>query len=67
MSRAQDNELTRTLSNSLFLKRTLAWDAALEQKVTALTADEVNAALRRHLSLDKLTVVKAGDFDKKQP
>ena len=67
VSRAQDNELTRTLSNSLFLKRTLAWDAALEQKVTALTADEVNAALRRHLSLDKLTVVKAGDFNKKQP
>ncbi len=67
VSRAQDNELTRTLTNSLFLKRTLAWDAALEQKVTALTADEVNAALRRHLNMDKLTVVKAGDFGKQQP
>jgi zinc protease len=67
VSRAQDNELTRALTNSLFLKRTLAWDAALEQKVTALTADEVNAVLRRHLSMDKLTIVKAGDFDKKQP
>ncbi len=67
VSRAQDNELTRALTNSLFLKRTLAWDAALEQKVAALTADQVNAALRRHLSMDKLTVVKAGDFDKKLP
>ncbi len=67
VSRAQDNELGRALTNSLFLKRTLAWDAALEQKVAALTADAVNAALRRHLTMDKLTVVKAGDFDKKQP
>lgn len=67
VSRAQDNELARTLTNSLFLKRTLAWDAALEQKVAALTADEVNAALRRHLSMDRMTVVKAGDFDKQKP
>ena len=67
VSRAQDNELTRALTNSLFLKRTLAWDAALEQKVVALTADEVNAALRRHLNMDRFTVVKAGDFDKRQP
>ncbi len=65
VSRAQDNELTRALANSLFLKRTLAWDAALEQKVAALTADELNAAMRRHLTLDKLSIVKAGDFDKK--
>ena len=29
---------------------------------TALTVDQVNAAFRRHVSLDRLSIVKAGDF-----
>jgi zinc protease len=62
VSRAQDGELTRSLANSLFLKRTLAWDAALEQKVSALTPDDVNSALRRKLDFSKLSIIKAGDF-----
>jgi zinc protease len=64
VGRAQDGELTRTLATDLFIKRTLAWDAALEQKVAALTPAQVNAAVRKWLPLDKLSMIKAGDFTK---
>ena len=64
VSRAQDNELVGRLSNYLFLNRTLAWDDAFEKKVTALTPDEIVAAMRRHLDPSKITIIKAGDFAK---
>ncbi|MEN2401002.1 insulinase family protein [Flavobacterium sp. MC2016-06] len=38
---------------------------ALESKVKALKVEEVNAALRKYVSLDKMTSIYAGDFDKK--
>ena len=37
----------------------------LEAKVKALKVEEVNAVLRKYLSLDKMTSVYAGDFNKK--
>ena len=42
--------------------RTLAWDEQMDAKLEALTVDQVNAAFRRHVSLDQLSIVKAGDF-----
>ena len=64
VSRAQDGELARKLSSYQFLNRKLAWDAALEQKVAALTSEQITAALQRQLDAGKLSVVKAGDFAK---
>jgi zinc protease len=60
--RAQDGGLARTLANYLFLGRTLEFDATLEQRMAKLTSEDVRQALGRHVSADKLTVVKAGDF-----
>ena len=57
-------QLARTLANDLFIGRTLAWDTALEKRVESLTAEQIVAALRRHLDLSKMTFVKAGDFEK---
>ncbi|OIV41324.1 M16 family metallopeptidase [Flavobacterium johnsoniae] len=37
----------------------------LEEKVKALKVDEVNNVLKKYLSLDKMTSVYAGDFNKK--
>jgi zinc protease len=62
VARAQDNELVGTLGHWLFVGRTLAWDAELEQKVMALDAAQIRAALQRHLVPEKFTIVKAGDF-----
>ena len=64
VSRAQDGELAGRLNNYNFLNRTLAWDADLEKKVEALTAEQIVAALRRHIDPAKISIVKAGDFAK---
>jgi zinc protease len=65
VSRSQDNELSRTLGHYLFLGRTLNWDAELEKKVMALDAEQIRAALNRHIAPGKFVVMKAGDFAKK--
>ncbi|BFM44229.1 pitrilysin family protein [Flavobacterium sp. CFS9] len=38
----------------------------LETKVKALKIEEVNAVVKKYLSLDKMTSIYAGDFNKKQ-
>jgi zinc protease len=62
VSRAQDNELASRLTNYLFLDRTLRWDADLETRIKALTPEQINAAMRRHLEPAQITIMKAGDF-----
>jgi len=64
VSRAQDNELAGKLNGYLFLNRTLAWDAEFEKKVTALTAEQINAAIRKVIDPNKISIIKAGDFAK---
>lgn len=64
VSRAQDDELASRLNSYLFFNRTLRWDADLEDKIRALTPDQVSAAMRRHIDPSKITIVKAGDFKK---
>ncbi|CAA9200132.1 M16 family metallopeptidase [Flavobacterium collinsii] len=39
---------------------------ALESKVKALKVEEVNSVVKKYLSLDKMTSIYAGDFNKKQ-
>ena len=64
VSRAQDAALARALTGNLYLKRTLAWDDAFEEKVKALSSEQILAAMRKYLDLSKMTIVKAGDFAK---
>ena len=64
LSRAQDRELSGRLNNYLFLNRTITWDAELESKINALTAEQISEAMRKYLTPDKITIVKAGDFAK---
>jgi predicted Zn-dependent peptidase len=42
--------------------RVLLYPDATEPKIRALTADQVNAAFRRHIDPANLSIVKAGDF-----
>jgi zinc protease len=62
LGRAQDASLSGQISSNLYFDRTFQIDAALEERIRALTLEEVNAAVRRHLDLTKMTIVKAGDF-----
>jgi zinc protease len=62
VARSQDQQLASKMASDLFVERTLKWDADVERKVAALTVAQVNAAVRRHIRLDAVTIVKAGDF-----
>lgn len=62
LSRSQDPALAARLAGYLNVGRTFAWDMAFEQRIAALTPEELREALRRHLDLSRLTVVSAGDF-----
>jgi zinc protease len=62
VARSQDAQLLNLIATRQEFGRTLAWDDQLDAKLEALTPDQVNAAFRRHVSLDQLSIVKAGDF-----
>jgi zinc protease len=64
-NRSQDRALAGAWAANLFLGRTFQFSKDFEDKVKALTVDDVNAALRKHIDPAKVTVVKAGDFSKK--
>ena len=42
--------------------RTLAWDAELDAKLSALTLGQVNAAFRRYVNPAAISIVNGGDF-----
>jgi zinc protease len=63
-SRSEDGSLVGLLAARQRFDRTLKFDGAIEAKVTALTADQVNAAFRKHIDPAGLLFVKAGDFKK---
>jgi zinc protease len=67
MSRAQDRELASRIATSLQWNRTLAFQAELEKQVLALTNEQIQAAFKKHLDPKRLTIVKAGDFNKAVP
>jgi zinc protease len=64
VNRAQDSVLARVLAARLYTNRTLSWDAEFEKKIAALTPEQITAALRRHIDPSKITIIKAGDFQK---
>ncbi len=64
LMRAQDPVLAGSLSNNLYFGRTMAWQTEHEDAIRSLTAERINAAVRRWIDLDKMTFVKAGDFAK---
>lgn len=64
VSRANDAELASKLSSNRFNDRTMAWDAALEEKVQALTTDQIVAAMKKYIVPENLSFFRAGDFKK---
>jgi zinc protease len=64
IGRSNDAGLAAKLGSYLELGRTLAWDAALEDKLQAVQVAQINAALRRYLDPEAMANVYAGDFAK---
>jgi zinc protease len=64
-NRAQDGTLASAWVSLLHLGRTFQWSKDFEAKLVALTPAQVSAAFRKYIDPKKLTVVTAGDFNKK--
>jgi zinc protease len=64
VGRTQDQGLARLLANRERFGRTMKFDEAFESRISSLTAEQVNSALRRHLDPAGFVIVRAGDFKK---
>ncbi|CAN5878460.1 pitrilysin family protein [soil metagenome] len=62
VARSNDPALRVTINNNIFYGRTMQFQAELEDRVRALTVQQVNDAVRRHIDPTKMVRVKAGDF-----
>jgi zinc protease len=60
----QDAPLAATLARDLRLGRTMAFIQQVDQALAALTAADVNAALKKYLHPDAMSAVFAGEFSK---
>jgi zinc protease len=54
--------LAGQLVNNSDLGRTFAWSRDFESKINALKTADVNAAFRKHIDPNKISIIKAGDF-----
>jgi zinc protease len=66
-ARANDGQVAAMLASQFITGRTMAYEAQLDARVRALTVNDVNAAIRRNISLSRISTVKAGDFKNKPP
>jgi zinc protease len=64
VARNTDSALAARLLSYAAVGRTFEWDRALENRIAALTPEDVRDALRRHVRVDGISTVKAGDFSK---
>jgi zinc protease len=62
LARGDDDNLASRLTSYLVLGRTFAWDMQLENRIAALTPEEIVETMRRYIDPAKLSVVEAGDF-----
>jgi zinc protease len=65
LARTQDARLAAALATQAYLGRTFAYSAKVDAEIAGLTADAVNAALRKYVKPDAFVGVYAGDFAKK--
>jgi len=64
VNRSDDRALAQLLGARDFDGRTMSWDDELQNRVMSLTPDDIRAAMRKHLDVTKMSIVKAGDFKK---
>lgn len=62
VNRAQDGALLIMLNNNMMFDRNMKYYADLDQKIEALSLEDINSAFRKYIDPDKFNVAKAGDF-----
>jgi zinc protease len=63
-ARAEDGSVAGMLADQLYFGRDMKFTAELDARFQALTLEQVNAAIRKHLKPEALSVYNAGDFAK---
>ena len=63
--RANDTAVAGTLANNLYFNRTMDFTIEHEAKIAELTPESILAAMRRHLSVDGISIFRGGDFANK--
>ncbi len=64
VTRAQESNLVALLNARRLWDRTMAFDLDLEKKIAALTPEQLQSAVRRHLDPAQFSFFRAGDFKK---
>ncbi len=67
VARAQDRVISASWVKKLELDRDWTFNKEMEDKINALTTEQVNAALRKYIKPDQITYVLAGDMKKAKP
>lgn len=62
--RTEDGMLAGTLANNALYDRTMTFNREVESKVDSLTMEQVNAVFQKYMDPKKLSIFKAGDFEK---
>jgi zinc protease len=60
--RTSDNAIANAIEGNLFFDRTMAFTAEQEAAIRTLTPEQILAAMRRHIDVDRISIVRAGDF-----
>lgn len=66
VQRAQDNYIAGKLEDHLYYGRTFKWEQEFEDRMKSLTPEQINAVTKKYIDLNKISIVKAGDFAKKK-
>ena len=64
VSRGQESSLVSLLTARRLWNRTMAFDSELEKKIAALTPEQLQAAVRKHIDPSQISFFRAGDFQK---
>ena len=64
LARTQDASVAAALAQQLYLDRRFDFAAKIDGTVAALTAADVNAALRKYVNVDGFAYAYGGDFAK---
>lgn len=62
VSRSDNQTLARSVRDLLFENSSIENEIEFQKKLRNVTVDQVNAVIKKYLSTDDMTIIKAGDF-----
>ncbi|MYD46553.1 MAG: insulinase family protein [Gammaproteobacteria bacterium] len=62
--RSSDGAISTMLHYTMFFKRNLSHYQEVDDRIAEVTLEDVNRAFRKHVSVEKFTIVTAGDLEK---